>query len=68
MKWEKLWQRQWEKIRQDRQEDLKTRMGEYVLENRKLMEERFWQELLRSKTAGFPGGDRGKGQTAGDRL
>ena len=43
-----------EKIRQDRQEDLKTRMGEYVLENRKLMEERFWQELLRSKKPASP--------------
>lgn len=43
-----------EKIRQDRQEDLKTRMGEYVLENRKLMEERFWQELLWSKKQSSP--------------
>lgn len=43
-----------EKIREERQEGIKTRMGEYVLENRRMLEEHFWQDLLTSRQVFSP--------------
>ena len=43
-----------DKIRAGQQKELKTQMGEYWLENKKVVEERFWKELLCPEKPVFP--------------
>lgn len=43
-----------DKLKADSQQGLKTQMGEFLLENQKAMETRFWQELLSGRPEESP--------------